>query len=488
MKNLAYIRICEGMTPLMAAEKLKMAKDNGFDEVLVLHEENAPFYESEYREKLLALLRGAYRSKVKLYIGDDDSDFISGTGFGQVSSVREVKIHLMRKKKKEEVCEGEEIVAEKDDCCIVKFVSDLSYPDTTNALCAELVIDCVYAPLIREFVKFIGYEFAGFYCKNPQAPTALGVETPYMQAVVDKFQKEKGRLPDFFSLVDKTGDFEEYSRLADVCVEENFLLALKDYCEKNKVTLAVGSMDCEHLEFCRKHSLMHMGSYGAKGGYILNVEDTSCVLECPIEAEGFVMPIGYGMNILAKLWAFRKKHPNTEIINLEDFNNCEKDCYIIRRGSGHGEKRVSFLLEDNWCVLDWEKDAVYDFDKKKAYDFTCGGFLWIKRKKADMYSEKLPVKVGGVLTAPLECTKKVDFTQEDNRFYFTLPEESLTGKHVEISHNGEYMALKMGYNKYESICNSHLFPLFDFLCGEKCEGIVFGGSVSEIAVYEKTID
>ncbi|MBQ7958549.1 MAG: hypothetical protein IJ330_02410, partial [Oscillospiraceae bacterium] len=117
MKNLAYIYIDEDMTPRSAADKLKMAKDGGADNILVLHRKDAPFYTAQYKEKLLALFRAAYRNKVRLYLGDD-SYFASGTGFGQVCSVRAVRGKTMAVKNKSEVTEGEEVIAEKGDECV----------------------------------------------------------------------------------------------------------------------------------------------------------------------------------------------------------------------------------------------------------------------------------------------------------------------------------------------------------------------------------
>ncbi|MBQ8541402.1 MAG: hypothetical protein IJ435_08020 [Clostridia bacterium] len=488
MKNLAYIYIDEDMTPRSAADKLKMAKDGGADNILVLHRKDAPFYTAQYKEKLLALFRAAYRNKVRLYLGDD-SYFASGTGFGQVCSVRAVRGKTMAVKNKSEVTEGEEVIAEQGDECVTISVMDDKtaehydfYPDVTNPECAALVIDCVYKPLLREFEKFKGYEFAGFYCAKPCPLTLLGEHRVYMKAVVDKFEKEHKRTPNFFDIVEKRGDFEEYARLAAVCVEEVFLEALRSYCEENGVELAVGSISHEYAEYCAKNDLIQISEMGAKGCYQIPITDIRDVLDFAPTAKGAVWKVQQGMDKLSKLWDFLQKNSDAKVVMLDKFNSCDKDCYIIRNDKS--DPKVSFLLEGDWCVLDWENDNIYDFDKKGVYDFGINGFLCIKRKTADVYTERLPVRVGGMLTKELEYVQSLEFARDKNKFSFTLPEESLSGKYIDFSVGGNYLSVKMGYNRYESITHPFLFPLYDFLCGSECEGDVGDGELHEIFIYE----
>lgn len=487
MKNLAYIYIDEDMTPRSAADMLKMAKDGGVDDVLVLHRENAPFYTAPYKEKLLALLRGAYRNKVRLYIGDD-SYYMSGTGFGQVCSVKAVRAKKMNIKPKSEVVENERIIAERDDECVaVSFIEDNYaeklgfYPDITNPECAKLIIDCVYKPLLREFEKFKGYEFAGFHCARP-CTLALMMDNVYLEAVVKKFEDEHKRKPDFFDLVKHQGDYEEYERLAAVCAQENFIGVLKSYCEANGVELMVGGISDEYAEYCEKNSLSYTSELGAKGSYQMFVTDTCDVLDWAHKAKGAVLQIKPGMALLTKLWNFIKKNSDAQIVKLNEFKSCDKDCYIII--SEKSDQSVSLLLEGDWCISDWESDCLYDFDKKGVYAFNWYGFLCIRRKTADMYTEKLPVRIGNVLTKELEYVCEVKFSVEGSEFRFKLPEESLSGKYIRFSVGGNYLNVKMGYNRYESITHPFLFPLYDFLCGNECEGDVGDGEISGIFIYE----
>lgn len=487
MKNLAYIYIDEDMTPRSAADMLKMAKDGGACDVLVFHRENAPFYTAPYKEKLLALFRGAYRNKVRLFIGDD-SHYMSGTGFGQVCSVKAVRPKTMNIKPKSEVSENEKIIAERgDECVVVSFVEGneaeqiRSYPDITNPRCAELVIDCVYKPLLREFEKFKGYEFAGFHCSKACALISM-LDNAYMEAVVERFEKEHNRKPDFFELVKHQGDYEEYERLAAVCAQENFIDALRRYCEANGVALMVGGISGEYAEYCENNGLTYVSEASVKGSWQMFVKDNRDVLEWAQRAEGAVLQVGPGMALLTKLWNFIKKNSDAQIVKLNEFKACDKDCYIII--SEKTDRSVSFLLEGDWCIADWESDSLYDFDKKGVYTFNRYGFLCIRRKTADMYTEKLPVRVGKVLTKELEYVREVKFTVGDGKFQFKLPEESLSGKYIEFSVGGNYLNVKMGYNRHESITHPFLFPLYDFLCGNECEGNVGDGEIRGIFICE----
>ena len=144
-------------------------------------------------------------------------------------------------------------------------------------------------------------------------------------------------------------------------------------------------------------------------------------------------------------------------------------------------------MEGDWCILDWENDAIYEFDKKGVYDFGINGFLCIRCKSADMYPEKLPARVGGVCTAELEYVKHINFKCQEGKFTFTLPDDNLTGRYIGIIHRGNYLKLKMGYNTYETISYPCIFPLYNFLCSNECEGMV-DSEVTDIVIYEKKTD
>lgn len=489
MKKLAYITIDDKMTPRKAADDLGTAKNSGVEDILVLHEENAPFYTTRYKEQLLSLFRGAYRNKVRLYIGDD-SAFYSGTGFGQVCSVRDVRLKCMRRKNKSEVTRDEEIIAEKgEECVAVSFCEDTAekfgfYPDVTNPECARLVTDAVYAPLLREFAKFKGYEFAGFFCNRPFASAVLGKDTAYMPSVVDRFEKEYNKTPDFFELADRKGDFEAYDALCKKLVEENFLGPLLEYCNSNGVELIVGSACGEYGDFCRKHSLLPVTTGVAKGMCSLGVSEIAAVVAAREKGGGCVFKIMPGMEKLVKLQNFFESNSHGEVVALDEFVKSDKDCYIIKGCCN--TKSVGLLLEGDWCIADWENNVLYDFEKKAVYTIYPDGFLCIKRKTADMYTEPLPIRVGGVLTKELKTTSSVRFRQEGESFTFTLPEEALSGKYICFSTSGSYISVKMGYNRYDCISSPCVYPLYDFLCGSVCEGVTDGGVLTDISIMEKS--
>lgn len=483
MKKLAYFIIDDSLTPRKAADSLEIAKKSGFEDVIVLHQEKARFYTAQYKEKLLMLFRAAYRNKVRLYLCDD-SELCSGTGFGQVCSVRDVRQKIMRIKNKGDITQDEEILSEKgDECVVVAFCDEETYPDLTNPECAKMVIDCVYAPLLREYGKFKGYEFAGFFCQRPYAAPCCGDDVKYMKTVVERFEGEYKRAPDLFSVAARKGDYEKYAALAARCVEEHFLSVLEDYCRENTLELIVGSEYDEYFDFCREHSLVHVTNSGASDSYQMYVKGACDVLQSLKDGTACVVRVMPGMDKIARLQQFFEKNSDAVVADIADFKNADKDCYIITSGSFCGG--VGLLLDGDWCIEDWERDAVYDFDKKGVYTIYNGGFLCIRRKRLDVYTEQLPARVGGVLTNELERVQSLDFEQDGGRFSFTLPEESLSGKYIEFSASCDCLHVKMGYNGYECISEPCIFPLYDFLCGTECTGEAYQGKLCGIYILEK---
>ncbi len=460
MKNLAYFKIEENMTPRDASDILERAKKSGFDDVLVYHHEKADITSRVYKEQLMSVFRAAYRHKVGLYIADDRYNF-SGTGFGQLSSVRELWQKVMVIKKKGEVKEGEEILSENGDECVVaslpKKIDKFPYghmPDLTNPDCARLIIEGVYKPLVNEFKKFVGYEFKGFLCNCPIWDCAEYENVPYSKDAVERFIAKKG---DLYELAKGKAAKDDYLKLFDV--DKSFVQPIEKF------------MADEGLEFINVTEKSHLPNVSKSYDAVLAYK-AKC--ECAVK-------ISPGMAMLKNIGRIFEEYPDCEYMRFSEMKGIKKDCCIIVNDKKESVS-LGLLIEGDWALYDWEKDALCDFEPHRTYTFSPESFMCLVKKNNSVYTEKLSAKVGGVLTKELEEEKKLEFIKEGNKFAFTLPEESLSGKYIRFSTMGNYMSVKMGYNKCESISAPFVFPLYDFLCGQKCEG---EGELIEISLLKE---
>lgn len=504
MKKLAYFKIEENMTPRDASDILAMAKKAGCDDVLVYHHEKADITRADYKEQLLSVFRAAYRHKVGLYIADDRYSF-SGTGFGQLSSVKDLWQRIMVVKQKDEVAEDEEILSEDRECgaCVAvvlpKEIDRLPYghmPDLTNPECARLIIESVYKPLLHEFKKFAGYEFKGFFCNCPTWDCEEYEGAPYCREAVDKFMETTLDCGDLFAVADMeefvTGGWGEY--LDGYTIDESFVLPLKRFCDENGLEFALAT-GCSSVDptFGKENSSVFLNPVGAfESCYIPG----ACTAADALWAYGTccepVVRVGCGMEKLQNVGRIFEKYPSCKFrkfdygkyMNLTEFYDEDKDCYILEN-KGKEAVSLGFLPEGDRCVYDWENDVMYEFDKKGTYTIFPGGFLCIVKRTEAMYPEPLPVRVCGVLTGELEEVEKLSFSEEGGKVRFTLPEESLSGKYVQIEAEGGYISVKMGYNRYESVMGAYVFPLYDFLCGNECEADAGEGKVLGVKIVKK---
>lgn len=483
MKKAAYFCIDDVSTPRDASDVLSYAKGAGFDNVLVMQGRDANLSKAAYREKLLAVFRGALRHKVNLYLYDDNFKF-SGTGMGQVCSVKDVWQKAMVVKNTAELSEDDVVLCEKDNKAVVLSYGEewdecpyKHYPDLTNPLCAQMVIDSVYVPLAKEFGKFKGYEFKGFVCSSPLY--GAGDWVCYSEEAIKRFKNK----PDLFDIANKGKEYGEYSRLLRLCLEENFILPLKKFCRDNDMELIVcgGEGSVSH-EFCNKEKLVYL-SYEKEGIYP-RAEDVHTALMAYAQRRDAVIGIMPGMDKISRIGEFFKDNSQGEIVEVTSFASADKDCYILVNSSSE-VKSLGFLLEGEWSVADWEKDEVYTFEQKKTYTFYPDSFLCLKRKSDALYEEKLPARIGGVVCGEWEEAKKLSFNYDGKTAEFKLPEDSLKGKCVEIISSGDYLKVKMGYNEHILVTKPCIIPLYDFLCGSRC---VAEGDITQIRILEQKRD
>lgn len=470
MKDLAYFKIEEDMTPRDASDALEMAKKAGFDEVIVYHHEKADITNASYLEQLLSLFRGAYRHKVALYIADDRYDF-SGTGFGQLSSVKELWQKVMVIKEKSEVCQGEEILCEYEDNCVVATLPPAldkfpygHMPDLTNPDSARLIIEGVYKPLINEFKKFVGYEFRGFLCNCPIWDCAEYENVPYSKAAVEKFAGKLRRIAE--------GQADDYKMHSGI--EENYLQPLRKFTSE------------EGLRFIKAEKKPD-GSVSinvpGEGLYTPHISESYGALCALAKKHKGVIKIAKGMEMLKNIGRIFEEYPNCDCVKLCDFKGTDKNCCVLMNDKKE-EVSLGLLMTGEWAIYDWERDIVYDFEPKRAYTFSPESFLCLIKKEGAMYPEPLGIKAGGVITKELEVVETLPFKEEGGKFAFTLPAEGLSGKYIELAGDGGYVAVKLGYNQYKTLTRA-VYPLYDFLCGQECLGEV-DGEITEIRIMKET--
>lgn len=487
MDKLAYFKIQENMTPRDASDILALSKKSGFDHVILLHDDGADLTKAKYKEKLLSVFRAAFRHKVNLYLSDD-SFINSGTGFGQVSSVKDTWQKMLAVVDEAENTETE-VLAKKDGKCVVAVYPKENeaypyghYPDLTDIQTANMVIEAVYVPIMREYNKFAGYELKGFFCRMPMFDSLGGEAVPYSKAAFAKMEKKYKKAPDVFSVAEKGADYGKYMTALRESMEENFVMQLKKYCIEHKMELIVqGGEKSASYEFCKKSGIMYLTDTLLGEGFLMGVTSAAQALGAYSCRMGVCMAIAPGMDKIAQMGTFFEKHEAAQIVPVENFEKDDGNCYILTNVTEQ-VKELGFLSGGDWVIYDWEKDEIYEFGKKKTYKFYPYSFLCIKRKKNDMYPDSVPVRVGGVVIGDWEEEKTLRFTCEGNAVTFRLPDELLSGKCIELVGDLGYLKIKLGYNEYSFVTGGCVLPLYDFLCGVECNVLVYDGKISEIKI------
>ncbi len=437
MKKLAFYRINENTNPKSAAEALAEIKKSGFDEVCVFHEEGALITSTKYKEKLLALFRGAYRYKLALYIADDSS-FFSGTAFSQLSGVHALK--------RREIVSGEK--AETDevkDGLILRRINN-SFPDLTDPYSADLVTDGVYAYLIREFDKFAGYEFKGFVMHRP----FVGKEAFYSADAVKKAD---------------INDKEKYIEALKECVEKNYIAPIRDFVTKNNMSLIVMG-----------------GEESVDEGREFEIVNTACeTVKCVMDGKSPVIAFCAGMKEVAHIADMTEKVKDIKTFDVDGISHFE-DSFLITNMSDEIKVR-GILPKDGFALYDAQKDEYYDFEKDTytLYPYT---FLHVV-KKGERYTVKPPVRVGGVLCGDFEEKKDVYFEKRDNKYAFYLPDEPLFGKGLEIVSDADCLKITLGGMEQTFVTKPFAVALFDFLRDAGCVIEVYGGEIEKINIIKR---
>ncbi len=469
MKKTAYLEIDENMTAKDASERLMYAAKSDCDNVIVYHNENADITRAKYKEQLLSVFRAAYRHKVGLYIADDKYSF-SGTAFGQLCSVKSLMQKVLSLKDKTEVQEGELIVAEKNGRCVTADFPphnpEYPYgrlPDLTDSACAPLVIESVYKPLVNEYKKFAGYEFKGFLCDNP---VCFGDGVVYSECAVEKYGKDR-----LFEMLEKN-DCTEYNLVLKKCVEENFVKPIESFCKEN------------NLEFIYGFNENGLSDIYFEDGFVTKVATAFDALN--VYANGF-LPLVKADGSLEKIRNIGRifeEYPECEIVEFDRLKNLTGDCRVIVNTTRESVS-LGFLFDGDWCMYDWEKDELYDWNNRAVVTLGKNGFLCLVKKEAGMYTDKMPFAAAQILTADYSESEIVDFEKRDDKYAFYLPDCNLADSAILFDGSCSQIKAKIGAMEYELYSKPCIIPLYDFQREAGCLAECGLGEIEKIVVLKK---
>lgn len=499
---LNWYRIPESLSPREAESAVYAAKMSGADKIALFHEENVDPFSARYKEKLLALFRAALRHEVKIYLADDCFPY-SGTAFGQLSSVTDLWARAVYEIDKKNLYEGEIPIWEEGEKCAVARVLPprdeypySHYPDLLNPLAAEMVKESVYEKFIKEYKKFAGYEFAGFVISRPCFKPPSDDAIPYSESIKKYDIKE---------ILKGGAEREKYFlHLADA-LEQNYILPLKELCEKYSMGLCI--VPCEKgasRRFAEAESAVYIlkdddknginkeksdGAEGAPGAYLLaeGIADFSTAL---VEKRPLALRLerwGETEKILGNMRESCEKWREKESIGrvLEDGEKIEledgRDYTLINHSDDY--LSVEITAGNERVVSDPEKDALYKFENGE-YIFSPHAFLFVSQNAPDMFTEALPIRVGGVRTRPRpETARAIGFTEDEGgRISFRLPDFELSGKALEFTGEFDSVTIKIGSVKATLISPPYCVPLFDFYGGYSVSAEVLGGKIKTAAI------
>ncbi len=475
MKQFAYFKITDDLTAKAVSDAFLTSKEEGFENIIVLHSHSGNLRSAKYKEKLLMVLRGAYRHKMSVYFADDCYAF-SGTAFGAVSSVKDMWQKELCKLAPHQVDENTLVLEEGDSVVSVKYgeENDLfpykHYPDLTNENVAEMIIDEVYKPLIREFDKFKGYEFKGFISLKPMINSLKGIV--YSQNAVKEYGKT------LLPLFEKGKEYEKYMAIVEKCIEKSFITKLKLFCRDNNLEyLICGGENSLGEESLRQSAYSITDTVGK--GYLMWADTIKEVTKAGLNKMGAVMHIHPAMKKMETIRSFLEELPlNCPVSEVGDEKKFSDRLLLTNMTDK--EKTVCLLIE-NACIYDFEKKELYPLEKTQ-YTFYPGSFLYIIKKKPDMYIDALPACVGGVRIGEKAEDTEIDFVKKDNACGFYLPEDSLNGKCIEFEGDFEYLYVRLGSMENVLVQKPFAMPLYGFLQGARGGVEAYGGEVKKIKI------
>ncbi len=472
-----YIQIASALSPHEADSLIAASIKSGAEKIIILPEEGAEPFSASSRQKLLSLLRSAYKRKALLYISDDFFPY-SGTAFGNLSSVPSLWPREIKKICKDDLKDGDEVIGELSGSLIVSRTAEPDesypykhYPNLTDPYAAELVIDFFYKRLISEYEKFVPYELHGFAAVKPSFMPPFGEILPYNKEAFSRIDKKE-----LSALFSNSPVRDKYLSAVRECFEKNYLLPLKSFCESKKLEfLFSGWEKGASNTFCQNESSVFLSeSFPSSGLSNLSLEALK-----KRDAILRVSPSSPCGEALASLRKFLHNLPeNTVRLTLSEETAVlpEGDNFLLVNDF---EEKASYNIvppEGSWLISDPEEKALYPFDGGRAYEFSPGGFLFISRGEAHS-TDDLPVRVGAVRTSP-----QGEPLFELNLSSPVLPDSPLFGTQLEVE--GSFECLKVQISSVNKTLLSAPFtvPLFEFCRGANVYLTPFNGDISRIFV------
>ena len=462
-----YFTIPEFLSPHEADAAVHAAKLSGADSLFVFHERDTDPFCAAYHEKLLALFRAAMRHKIKIFLSDDSFPY-SGTAFGALSSVPDLHSKALFMTERSSLSEEEVPLWEDGEKCVVVRTMppsdkypNLYYPCLSDPLAFELVRESVYVRFIREYKKFVGYEFKGFVSLRPSFSPPMDECVPYFDKALDAFCEKYGALPNLPALFSDSGEKERYLSACAEMLERNYLGPIKALCGENSLAFHVltekdftfvrSLKDLSHSMFKKTQPLLSFSVFDEMAKTISSIRN-------------FVLDIS---DILPR------------IALTSDVQAPQGGCVFVN-DSDEERTFVITLPEGEYFAHDAEKNAVYEF-KSGSYTFSPHAFLCVS-DEGSPFPDPLPIRIGGVRTCEFSGAKSLSFRSDSDNISFALPDEDLLDKALVFEGDITSLRVKIGNVSHFLVSPPFLLPLFDFYRGFSVAAMPNGGSIGKVTI------
>ena len=462
-----YFTIPDILSPHEADAAVRAAKLSGAEEFIVLHEPGVDPFCAAYREKLLALFRAAMRHKIKILIADDNFTY-SGTAFGALSSVPDLWSKALFMIKKSSLSEEEVPIWEDGEKCVVVRTVPPSdkypnshYPALSDPLAFDLAKESIYMRFIREYKKFVGFEFSGFVSFDPSFSPPMDECLPYFEGLFDAYYEKYSVSPNLPALFSDEDEKARYLFVCDDLLKKNYLEPIGDLCEENALSFRVLS----------KNDLSFVRSFNDISDAIL--KKTQALFSFSV----FDETAKTFSNVRAFLDTLSEDLPRIKLNS--EVTVPEGGCVLVN-DSDEEVKAFITLPEGEYFAKDAEKSSVYDF-KSGSYTFSPHAFLCITNDGSS-FPDPLPIRIGGVRTCEFYDSHDLSFRAKGDEASFDLPDEDLSGSALVFEGDITSLKVKIGSVSHFFVSPPFCLPLFDFYRGFSVTTLSNGGSIEKVTI------
>lgn len=478
------ITIPDNFSPRDADNAVRAALLSGADSLIIRHNKNAAPFSAAYREKLLCIFRSAYRHKIKIYLSDDSFPY-SGTAFGQMGSVTDLRAKALFLVDVSDLSEGESpLAAQGASAVVAKALPDneaypfLHYPDLTLPESAQMVLDFVYRPFLKEYNKFAGYEFAGFVSFSPCFASPFEDILPYSEEALTL----SGCDP--FAIFDDDAVKEKYLSFCQSVFEKNFLAPLKAFCVQNALSFNVIPKNKKSASkgFCERENAIS----AAQASVALSFSD---IVEAFVNGSECMLSLYAWDEYSRRLSALRRflSGISPSIIYTEENEeialNKASELFVVNTAERVVKTRISIPKGEAFLLSDFESDSLYRLDSAFECEFSPFGFLYLIPASEKLYADPLPVSVSGVrLWAKSGKPVPLAFSESGGTASFTLPDEPIFGKCLDFEGDFSSLKINLGSMRHFLITPPFCVSLFDFCRGASCTAEALGGNITGVYI------